>query len=92
MQKLNYKYRNKNKPTDVLSLSFFDPKDQDGFVGELFICLSIVKKQAKKLGHTLFEELRFLFAHGLLHLFGFDHEKPKGERKMAKLTEEVLGR
>lgn len=90
MQKLNYQYRNKNKPTDVLSLSFFDPKDTDGFIGELFICLPVAKKQASKLGHTLFEEIRFLFVHGLLHLFGFDHVKKKEEKKMMKFTEEIL--
>lgn len=90
MKKLNYRYRKKNKPTDVLSLSFFDPKDTDGFVGELFICLPVAKRQAQELGHTLFEEIRFLFVHGLLHLFGFDHEEPQEEKKMVKLTEEVL--
>lgn len=90
IQKLNRKYRGKDKLTDVISLSYFDQNRGDGFAGELFICLSVAKKQAKKLNHSLFEELRFLFVHGLLHLFGYDHTRKKDEKKMTKLTEAIL--
>lgn len=89
---LNCRYHDKNRPTDVISLSYFSKKMVDPFVGEIFICLPYAKKQARTIGQSLSEELRFLFIHGLLHLFGYDHKKPKEEAEMKKLTYKILGR
>ncbi len=83
IQELNKIYRQKNKVTDVLSFGDWDDKK---FLGEVFICLSQAKRQAKKYGTTLKQELTRLLVHGLLHLAGFDHEKTKQEEK------EMLGK
>lgn len=91
IRSLNRKHHNKNKVTDVISLSYFDKTMDDSFIGEIFICLPFARAQAEKIGQTLHAELRFLFVHGLLHIFGYDHKKPREEAVMKKLTYEVLG-
>lgn len=92
MIRLNNKYRRKNKPTDVISLCYFSSGMSDAFAGEIFICLPYASGQAKKIGQSLSEELRFLFIHGLLHCFGYDHKKPREEKQMRRLTYGILGR
>lgn len=92
MTELNKRYHRKNRPTDVISLSYFGKKMRDTFIGEIFICLPYAKKQAKQIRQSLNEELRFLFIHGLLHIFGYDHKKPRDEARMKKLTYRILGR
>ena len=64
---LNKKYKGKNKVTDVLSFDY----------GEIFICVPQAKKQAKKLNHSLKEELSFLLIHGILHIAGYNHKQQK---------------
>jgi probable rRNA maturation factor len=50
--------------------------------GEIFISYEQAIKQAKEYNHSLDRELAFLFVHGLLHIFGFDHQDGKGEKEM----------
>ncbi len=92
MRRLNRIYRGKNRPTDVISLSYFKPSMQDDFVGEIFICIPFAIKQAKKIGQSLAAELQFLFIHGLLHCFGYDHKKSPEEIRMKRLAYKILGR
>jgi len=66
-QKLNKIYREKNKPTNILS---FPLNDQ---TGEIVICPTIAKQEAPKFDRSFENYLGFLFIHGLLHLKGFDH-------------------
>lgn len=90
--KLNKKYHQKNRTTDVISLSYFEKKMIDPFVGEIFICVPYAQIQAKKIGQSLKDELAFLFVHGLLHTFGYDHMKVNEEKHMLDLTYRILGR
>ena len=79
-KKINKKYRNKNKPTNVLSF----PLDEKS--GEIFIDLEKTKLEFKdfEMSHKNF--IAFLYIHGLLHLKGFDHgdEMEKLEKKYLK--------
>jgi len=94
IEMLNAAYRGKEEPTDVISLSYFDelnfPGEND-LVGEIMISVETAKQQAKEHGHSLNTELRFLFVHGLLHLFGFDHKTAREKKAMFALQDEVLG-
>ncbi|PIQ78573.1 rRNA maturation RNase YbeY [Candidatus Peregrinibacteria bacterium CG11_big_fil_rev_8_21_14_0_20_46_8] len=92
MQTLNKTVHYKDRPTDVVSLSYYEEHSGDNFVGEIFIALPYARRQAKKIGQSLKEELRFLFVHGLLHIFGYDHMEPKQEQVMLALTYEILER
>lgn len=90
---LNREYRGVDKTTDVLSFSYFGEKrfPGDDAVGEIVISLQTAKKQAKDHGKTLNEELQFLFLHGLLHVFGFDHIKKNERKTMFDLQDKIIG-
>ncbi|MBM3204749.1 rRNA maturation RNase YbeY [Candidatus Uhrbacteria bacterium] len=80
MQGLNRNYRKKNTPTDVLA---FDPDS-------IAICAEYAKKEAKRRGIPVEEELLRLLIHGVLHLFGWDHATEKEEEKMFALQEKIV--
>jgi probable rRNA maturation factor len=91
MIRLNSKYRGKRAPTDVLSFVAPKPFLKQGVLGELVICLPVMKKQARQQGHSAEDELKILLIHGLLHLLGFDHEKGSAQaRKMARWERKLL--
>ena len=77
---LNKSYRGKNKPTNILSF----PLDKNN--GEIFITLSVVKKEAKKFVRKFDNFLAFLFIHGLMHLKGMKHGSTmdRAEKKLRK--------
>ena len=92
MKRLNFKYRKKNRPTDVLSFPSPEFFKKEGHLGEILICVDIMKKQAKETGHPVSRELKVLLGHGVLHLLGFDHEAgPKEAKLMAKWEKVLLG-
>ena len=64
---LNFTYRSINKPTDILSFPLSKKE------GEIYICKSEARKEAKKFDRKYENFLRFLFIHGLVHLKGYDH-------------------
>lgn len=87
MKSLNKKYRNKDKPTDVLSFPMLNGN------GDIFICLSIAKKEAKRENISVEAKLAQLTVHGFLHLQGYDHENSKREaEKMFGLENKILNK
>lgn len=88
IKQLNWQYRKKNKITDVLSF-----EGEADFLGEIVICLSKAKRQAKKFNLPLKIEMSRLLIHGILHLLGYDHEKSlKEAKKMYALQDKLLTR
>lgn len=92
IQVINKAYRDIDKPTDVVSLSYFEEKPFPGhdLVGEIFISLDTAIRQAQEHHKTVMEELEFLFIHGVLHIFGYDHEEPQERKIMFDLQDEIL--
>ena len=92
IQELNREYREKDKPTDVLSFPLETPfTEQSVFdipLGTIVISADFVKEKAKTYGHTEQDELKLLFIHGLLHLLGYDHETDEGE--MRQKEQEII--
>lgn len=92
--KLNKNYRGKDTATDVLSFAYLEEKNSPANkvteVGDIFISLDTAKKQAKEHSHSLNKELQILFTHGLLHLFGFDHQNDAEEKEMEKWAKKIL--
>ncbi len=91
MTQLNSMYRGKNRPTDVLSFTSPEVFQKQGHLGELVICLPVLKRQARELKHPPELELKVLLVHGLLHLLGMDHELgPKQAAEQARLEQKIL--
>jgi len=80
IKELNNKYRKKNKPTDVLSFA-------EG-LNEILICPSEVLKNAKEFGNSFKKEMGKILIHGILHLFGYDHEISEKEAERMRNKEE----
>lgn len=90
---LNHQFRGKDKPTDILSFPSNLPVNGQGrgFAGDLAISAEIARENAKRLGHSLTNEIKILVLHGVLHLAGYDHEQDHGEmaRKETKLRRQL---
>jgi probable rRNA maturation factor len=78
IRKLNFQFRGKNKPTDVLSFPA-EGVSARGVAGDLAISVTTAMGQAAEQGHSLSTEIKVLVLHGLLHLAGYDHETDDGE-------------
>ena len=79
-QELNNSYRGKNKPTNILSFPL------DKTTGEIFINLSLAKKESPRFDRKPTNFVAFLFIHGLMHLKGMTHSSTmeKAEAKLRK--------
>jgi probable rRNA maturation factor len=74
---LNGRFRGQDKVTDVLSFPPILGLVAD-FAGDVAISADIAAQNARRLGHSVAEEIRILALHGMLHLAGYDHERDSG--------------
>jgi probable rRNA maturation factor len=90
---LNARYRRKDRPTNVLSFQGAGAMpDGRYFLGELVICAPVVAREAAEQGKSVESHWAHLTVHGVLHLLGFDHERP-GEAKIMEAKEvQILDR
>ena len=96
IQKINWNYRKKDKPTDVLSFSqiegedFPKIKDEPLILGDILISYETCKRQSIEYEHSFYEELLRLVVHGLFHLLGYDHERSLEDEKIMQEKEQKL--
>lgn len=101
IQELNKHYRRINRPTDVLSFSASESKNDDHFpivdrgskeidLGDLFICGEYAKREALRRSIDFREELNRLIVHGTMHLMGYDHADQESEERMFLLQEDAV--
>lgn len=97
IRKINNKFRNIDRATDVLSFPLIDFDNEglpsDGskiYLGDIIISIERAKEQANEYGHSLDREVGFLTAHSMLHLLGYDHMVPEEEKVMFAKQEEIL--
>jgi probable rRNA maturation factor len=102
-QALNRDYLGRDKPTDVIAFSmlpeqpagrepFVPPPDGVRHLGEVIIAYPQAVVQAEEQGHSTEREITILIIHGILHLLGYDDEKPALKREMRAREREVLSR
>jgi probable rRNA maturation factor len=93
LRSLNRQFRETDKATDVLS--FPSPPAERNKVrpvaGDVAISADIARENARRLGHSVADEVKILVLHGILHLAGFDHERDNGEmaRKEGRLRQQL---
>ena len=93
IHEINKKYRNVDRPTDVISFALEENEDyevKERVLGDIYISIDKVYEQAKEYGHSIKRELFFLVTHGFLHLLGYDHMKKEDEDIMFPLQEKIL--
>ena len=76
MQRLNKEYRDRDKPTNVLSFPMELP-DEVGIniMGDLALCDEVIESEAIQQGKTAVSHWAHMVVHGMLHLQGYDHIK-----------------
>ena len=96
IRKLNKKFRNKDRSTDILSFPFYErrilykkiKKEKEIYLGDIIINLNKFKNKKDK--SKFKEELNKLWIHGLIHLFGHKHKKDKDFMIMQKIEKKYL--
>ena len=88
MKSLNFKFRKKNKPTDVLSFPLRHLEKKSIYIGDIAISFEIVNQRSKT--SNFFLEFDKMWIHGYFHLIGYDHKKLKDFKKMTKKENLVL--
>lgn len=100
IQALNARYRERDRPTDVLAFACLEVdvpqpaeelfKNEPLYLGDIIISVETARSQAKERGHELNYELTWLAAHGLLHLLGWDHPDEESLSEMLEIQEILL--
>ena len=96
IKKLNKKFRNENKPTDILSFPFHKKKklnnrmkiDKEIYLGDIIINIDKIKNKNKNIKFK--EEFNKLWVHGLVHLFGYKHKKNRDFYYMNRIEKKYL--
>lgn len=92
IQKLNQQWREKDKPTNVLSFPGSDPQDDvyGPLLGDIVFAFQTVSREAEELGIEFEHHLTHLTVHGLLHLFDYDHQDEEEAELMESLEKAIL--
>ncbi len=90
---LNETYLGRKGPTNVLAFSMREGPYSDvqpGLLGDVVISVDTARREAEEAGVSFEERLDFLLIHGILHLFGYDHEGDDDQaRRMEDKSEEL---
>jgi probable rRNA maturation factor len=87
VRELNYTYRGKNKPTNVLS--FPGAGDE---LGDVVLAYETIQREAKEQKKKMVQHTAHLVIHGCLHLLGYDHENNREAKQMEKLEAAILAK
>ena len=102
IRQLNFSYLGEDKPTDVLAFAmlpeqsgenlvpFVVPPDDIKHLGEVIISYPQAVIQAEEHQHSVEREIAILIIHGVLHLLGYDHDKPELEQEMRAREAEIV--
>ena len=88
VRELNSRFRDKDKPTNVLS--FPAPDNAFPHLGDIVLAYGVCATEAEAQGKTLADHLSHLVVHGVLHLLGRDHEDDAEAEEMEAEEREIL--
>ncbi len=100
VQALNSQFRGKDKPTNVLSFANIDDEyfaemmaeNYEIELGDIIVALETLQKEAKEKNILLESHFAHLLVHGILHLFGYDHQDDDEADEMENIEIEILKR
>ncbi len=92
ISEINKRFLGREGSTNVISFSYLD-SDVEGeelYLGDIVISVEKAEEEAASSGATLRERFSHLFVHGLLHIYGYDHETEGEKGVMESLEKEIL--
>jgi probable rRNA maturation factor len=90
LRHLNRDFRAKDKATNVLS--FPAAANDEGYRGDIAIAYGVTRREAEESGKRFADHASHLVVHGVLHLAGYDHERPSDAKLMEPLEVKILKR
>ncbi len=90
IKNLNFKYRNKNKATNVLAFSVQELIEKKNYVGDLAISLEKIIFESNKYKIKKNQYLSKITIHGILHLLGYDHVNDDDYDVMNKIEDRII--
>ena len=95
VQILNHEYRDKDKPTNVLTFASLD--DEEGLpeegvlnLGDIVLSYQTLDREAQEQGKFLLDHVKHMTVHGMLHLLGYDHKTEDQATDMETLEIRIL--
>lgn len=102
MQQYNKDYREKDKPTDILSFPYHPTlkagerivpaSSEDKALGDIILCPSYINDDLERWGASFQERMEILLVHGICHLLGYDHIEDADYEVMKKEEERLLSK
>lgn len=90
IQELNYRFRKKNKPTNVLSFPDGEVFNNVILLGDIAISIETIATEAKDQGKTFKTHFLHMLIHGVLHLLGMDHENQQDQCEMESAEDVIM--
>lgn len=97
VQVLNREYRDKDKPTNVLSFASLDGDDLEEEMlveplnlGDVILSYQTIERECQEQGKFFLDHVRHLTVHGVLHLLGYDHQNDDEATDMETLEIRIL--
>jgi probable rRNA maturation factor len=87
---LNFRYRHKDKPTNVLSFPYDGETFDVAVLGDIVICADVVEAEAKEQRKESRAHWAHMVVHGCLHLLGYDHEVDAEAEEMERRERLIL--
>ena len=87
---LNHKYRNKNKPTNVLSFPMNEQIENKNYLGDVVIAYEKIIDESCQQNMKKYKYLSKMTIHGVLHLLGYKHDTDSQFKKMNSIEKNVL--
>lgn len=84
---LNGAYRGKDGATNVLTFVY---DADDALAGDIVLCAPVLRREAKEQGKAFPDHCAHLVVHGMLHLQGYDHDRPRAARAMEERETAIL--
>ena len=96
IKELNCKYRNKDKPTNILSFPYINCESDEiqgiSFLGDLAVSYETIKKESEKQSKEVRDHFLHMVTHGVLHLLGYNHENDEEAEIMERKEAEILAK
>ena len=97
VQVLNREYRDKDKPTNVLTFASMDGEDFEEQLlveplnlGDVILSYQTIDREAQEQGKFILDHMKHLIVHGVLHLLGYDHQNDEEATDMETLEIRIL--